>query len=53
MKGTSVCGGGVGMDVYVGMNACSNPDPNIPVGNDPGPPISYSFTTLVFHLATR
>jgi hypothetical protein len=57
MKGTSV-EKEVGMDVYVCVcvcvcvNTCSNPDPSIPVGDDPGPPISYSSTTLVFHFAT-
>lgn len=38
--------------VCVCVNACSNPDLSIPVGDDPGPPISYSSTTLVFHFAT-
>jgi len=40
------------MDVCVYANACSNPDPSIPVGDDPGPPIFYSSTTLLFHFAT-
>lgn len=52
MKGTSVGGKWGWMCTCVYVNACSNPDPSIPVGDDPGPPISYSSTTLVFHFAT-
>jgi hypothetical protein len=51
MKVPSV-GREVGMDVYMCVNACSNPDPSIPVGDDPGPSTSYSSITLVFRFAT-
>ena len=31
------------MDVYVWVNAYSNPDPSIQVGDDPGPPYFLFF----------
>ena len=33
-------------------NVCSNPDPSIPVSDNPGSPVFYSSTILVFHFET-
>jgi len=52
MNGTSVGGEWGWMDVCMCVNACSNLDPSIPVGDDPGTRISYSSTTLAFDFKT-